>query len=70
MSALFDFRGFLVVLILTICTSAYIKAKFPSILSVRTGFRGIWWKFARIGERLSLLISLACLGMAVSLLLY
>jgi hypothetical protein len=70
MSALFDFRGFLVVLILTICTSTYIKAKFPSILSVRTGFRGIWWKCARVGERLSPVISLACLGMAVSLLLY
>lgn len=70
MSALFDFRSFCIVLLLTVCTCAYIKLRFPSFISARTGFRGIWWKFARIGERLSPLISLACLGMAVSLLIY
>lgn len=146
MSALFDFRSFCIVLLLTVCTCTYIKVRFPSVLNSRVGFRfvlssacgklaggervangrcmaarvdcqrgeenerplearqethrvrqdgpahtrptraspqsqspvshgsrhcrGIWWKFARIGERLSPLISLACLGMAVSLLVY
>jgi len=70
MSALFDFRSFVCVVLLTICSSAYVKSKFPALLSQRTGFRGVFWKFARIGERLSLWVSLACLGMAVSILFY
>ena len=49
MSALFDFKAFLTVVLLTICTCTYIKAKFPSLLNDRTGFRGLFWKAARIG---------------------
>ena len=50
MSALFDFKAFLTVVLLTICTCTYIKAKFPSLLNDRTGFRGLFWKAARIGK--------------------
>ena len=49
MSALFDFKAFLTVVLLTICTCTYIKGKFPSLLNDRTGFRGLFWKAARIG---------------------
>jgi hypothetical protein len=31
-------------------------------------FRGLFWKFARVGERLSPWVALACLGMAFSIL--
>eukprot|EP00889_Picochlorum_renovo_P008848 jgi/Picre1/35878/NNA_003337.t1 len=50
MSALFDFRSFVCVLLLTICTCTYIKLKAPSLFSQRTGFRGVFWKFARVGS--------------------
>jgi hypothetical protein len=52
MSALFDFKAFLTVVLLTICTCAYIKERFPKLLDDRTGFRGLFWKAARIGEQL------------------
>ena len=51
MSALFDFKAFLTVVLLTICTCTYIKAKFSSLLNDRTGFRGLFWKAARIGKQ-------------------
>ncbi|KAI8108586.1 hypothetical protein M9434_006611 [Picochlorum sp. BPE23] len=70
MSALFDFRSFVCVLLLTICTCTYIKLKAPSLFSQRTGFRGVFWKFARVGERLSLWVSLALIGMAVSIVFF
>lgn len=50
MSALFDFKAFLTVVLLTICTCTYIKGRFPALLNDRTGFRGLFWKAARIGE--------------------
>lgn len=37
MSALFDFNAFLTVVLLTICTCAYVKMRAPGILSERTG---------------------------------
>jgi Protein of unknown function (DUF1242) len=37
MSALFDFKAFLIVLLLTICTCTYVKLKAPSVLSDKTG---------------------------------
>ena len=39
MSALFDFRSFCIVLLLTVCTCTYIKVRFPSVLNSRVGFR-------------------------------
>ncbi|KAH7323017.1 hypothetical protein B0I35DRAFT_476913 [Stachybotrys elegans] len=70
MTALFKFESLILVLLLAICTSAYVHQIFPRILdSNKTGFFGIMWKFARIGERLSPYISIACVVMATRLLL-
>ncbi|KAJ8758934.1 hypothetical protein K2173_002713 [Erythroxylum novogranatense] len=49
MSALFNFHSFLTVVLLGICTCTYVKMHFPAILEQRTGFRGFFWKAARIG---------------------
>ncbi|XVE85294.1 hypothetical protein DITRI_Ditri17bG0080300 [Diplodiscus trichospermus] len=48
MSALFNFHSFLTVVLLGICTCTYLKLQFPAILEQRTGFRGFFWKAARI----------------------
>ncbi|WJX39530.1 hypothetical protein P8452_27062 [Trifolium repens] len=53
MSVLFNFHSFLTVILLGICACTYFKMQFPAILEQRTGFRGFFWKAARIGERLS-----------------
>lgn len=65
MSALFDFQSFLTVALLVICTSAFVKMSFPSLLTSGQGFRGVFWKAARIGERLSPWICAACCIMGV-----
>ncbi|KAJ9137020.1 hypothetical protein NKR19_g8334 [Coniochaeta hoffmannii] len=68
MSALFNFQSLLLVILLLICTSAYVHQMFPAILDRnKNGFMGIFWKCARIGERLSPYISLCCVFMAISL---
>ncbi|KAL9256977.1 kish-like protein [Drosera capensis] len=41
MSALFNFHSFLTVVLLGICTCAYVKMQFPAILEQRTG--GFVW---------------------------
>ncbi|XP_040947988.1 protein kish-like, partial [Gossypium hirsutum] len=48
-SALFNFHSFLTVVLLGICTCTFLKMQFPAILEQRTGFRGFFWKAARIG---------------------
>ncbi|PHH90192.1 hypothetical protein CDD83_4291 [Cordyceps sp. RAO-2017] len=69
MSALFNLQSLMLVLLLLTCTSAYIHQIFPRILdSNKDGPLGILWKFARIGERMSPYICLACVFMAVSML--
>ncbi|URE42355.1 hypothetical protein MUK42_32782 [Musa troglodytarum] len=60
MSALFNFHSFLTVVLLVICTCTYIKMQFPAILERKTGFRGFFWKAARIGERLSPWVAFGC----------
>ncbi|RAL65391.1 hypothetical protein DID88_000959 [Monilinia fructigena] len=69
MSALFNFQSALLVLLLLICTSAYAHQLFPSIMdrNKEGTFTGLFWKCARIGERLSPYISVCCVVMAVSL---
>ncbi|VDI04313.1 Hypothetical predicted protein, partial [Mytilus galloprovincialis] len=55
--------------LLLICTCAYIRSIAPRILDKnKTGVLGIFWKCARIGERLSPYVALCCVGMAVSIL--
>uniref|UniRef100_A0A8C7W0D0 Protein kish n=1 Tax=Oncorhynchus mykiss TaxID=8022 RepID=A0A8C7W0D0_ONCMY len=44
----------LTVILLLICTCAYLRAMTPSLLDKnKTGFLGIFWKCSRIGERKS-----------------
>jgi hypothetical protein len=66
-TAIFNFQSLLMVILLTICTSTYIHAMFPSFMdSKKDGILGIFWKAARIGERLSPYVSVCCILMAVS----
>lgn len=66
-SALFNFQSLLLVILLLICTCAYVHDMFPSVLDrKKDGPMGVFWKCARIGERLSPYISICCVGMAVS----
>jgi hypothetical protein len=76
MSALFDFASLLVVILLIICTSAYLRAwtlkrgadgELQSWLEAGGkhlgGVRGMAWKAARIGERLSPYVAVSCVVM-------
>ncbi|KAI8368569.1 hypothetical protein EDC96DRAFT_131734 [Choanephora cucurbitarum] len=68
MSAIFNFQSLLLVILLMICTCTYIRAQAPSLLDRnKTGVLGLFWKAARVGERLSPYVSLACIIMGVSL---
>ncbi|KAK3489711.1 hypothetical protein B0T13DRAFT_440586 [Neurospora crassa] len=65
MTALFNFQSLLLVIILLVCTSTYIHQMFPAILDRnKDGLMGIFWKCARIGERLSPYVSICCIFMA------
>ena len=83
MSALFDFASLLVVILLFICSTAYLRSIYPTIFANKadasaagqspatpkhTGFYGIAWKASRIGERLSPYVGLACIVMAFHIL--
>ncbi|KAF4314261.1 DUF1242-domain-containing protein [Botryosphaeria dothidea] len=66
-TALFNFQSLLLVILLLICTSTYVHAVAPGIMDRnKDGVFGIFWKFARVGERLSPYVSLCCILMAVS----
>lgn len=69
MTALFDEQSLAIVVVLFICTCTYIKMKAPTLLNTREGFRGILWKAARIGERLSPWVGLVCLAAGIGVLL-
>ncbi|OHW91920.1 transmembrane protein [Colletotrichum incanum] len=67
-TALFNFQSLLLVILLLVCTCAYVHQLIPAIMDRnKDGFMGIFWKFARVGERLSPYISLCCVVMAASL---
>lgn len=72
MSAIFDFPALLIVLLLLICTSAFVRAATMSTQtksSFLDGFKhgaiGLPWKAARIGERLSPWVAGSCVLAAV-----
>uniref|UniRef100_A0A8C5I5Z9 Protein kish n=1 Tax=Gouania willdenowi TaxID=441366 RepID=A0A8C5I5Z9_GOUWI len=68
-SAIFNFQSLLTVILLLICTCAYIRALTPSLLDKhKTGLLGIFWKCARIGERKSPWVACCCVIMAFSIL--
>ncbi|EPQ29874.1 uncharacterized protein PFL1_02547 [Pseudozyma flocculosa PF-1] len=65
MSALFNFQSLLLVILLLICTCTYVRATAPALVDRnKQGFMGLFFKAARIGERLSPYVSLACIIMA------
>ncbi|CDQ85072.1 unnamed protein product [Oncorhynchus mykiss] len=69
MSAIFNFQSLLTVILLLICTCAYLRAMAPSLLDKnKTGLLGIFWKCARIGERKSPYVAVCCVVMALSIL--
>ncbi|PHH54438.1 Protein kish-A [Ceratocystis fimbriata CBS 114723] len=69
MTALFNFQSLLLVILLLICTSTYMHAIFTSFMdNNKKGLMSIFWKCARIGERLSPYISICCVFMAMSIL--
>ncbi|ORX58951.1 transmembrane protein 167 precursor [Hesseltinella vesiculosa] len=74
MSAIFNFQSLILVILLLICTCTYVRAQAPSLVDRnKTGVMsnrplGLFWKAARIGERLSPYVSLACFLMAASIL--
>ncbi|KAF2256134.1 DUF1242-domain-containing protein [Trematosphaeria pertusa] len=67
MTALFNFQSLLLVILLTICTSTYAHYVFPGIMDRNKDsyYMAPFWKSARVGERLSPYVSLACVVMAV-----
>ncbi|XP_042544864.1 protein kish-A-like [Dipodomys spectabilis] len=68
MSAIFNFQSVFTVILLLICTCAYIRSMAPSILDRnKTGLLGIFWKCARTGERKSSYVSVCCIVMAFSI---
>ncbi|KAG0266087.1 hypothetical protein BG011_003295 [Mortierella polycephala] len=57
------------VILLMICTCTYVQSQTSLLDRNKTGVLGIFWKAARIGERLSPYVSLACICMGISLLM-
>jgi hypothetical protein len=55
----------LTVLLLAVCTFAYLRPRFGWISANRGGFEGIPWKLARVGERASPAVAVACIGMGL-----
>ncbi|SBT71131.1 conserved protein, unknown function [Plasmodium malariae] len=65
MSALFNLESMITVIILCICTCTYLKPRFPSIFdNKKNGFLGTLGKFAIIGDRLSIYVSIVCVILA------
>ncbi|KAL1733613.1 hypothetical protein EV714DRAFT_269572 [Schizophyllum commune] len=70
MSALFNFQSLLLVILLVICTCTYVRGIMPRLIDRnKEGFLGLFWMSARIGERLSPYVALACVAMAVKILM-
>ncbi|PSN41145.1 Protein kish-A, partial [Blattella germanica] len=70
-SALFNFQSLLTVVLLLICTCAYVRSLFPSLLDRnKVGLLGTFWKCARIGERKSPYVAASCVIMAFSILFW
>mmetsp|Transcript_21265 Transcript_21265/g.46092 ORF Transcript_21265/g.46092 Transcript_21265/m.46092 type:complete len:84 (-) Transcript_21265:471-722(-) len=82
MSAIFDFSSLLTVILLIICTCAYLREMRPTIFDggktlqpgdtrlKRSGVTGFCWKMSRIGERLSPYVGVSCAVMAIHLLFF
>ena len=51
-------------ILLFICTCAYLRPRMKFLDNHKKGLSGIFWKAARIGERLSPWVAASCLFMA------
>ncbi|PAV15043.1 Transmembrane 167A [Pyrrhoderma noxium] len=68
MSALFHFPSLLLVILLLICSCTYVRSVMPTLIDRnKSGFLGVFWMCARIGERLSPYVALACITMAITI---
>ncbi|KAI6111800.1 hypothetical protein EDD16DRAFT_1190842 [Pisolithus croceorrhizus] len=68
-SALFNFQSLLRVILLMICTCTYVRAVAPRLIDRnKEGILGLFFMSARIGERLSPYVAIACVAMAVTML--
>ncbi|XP_036152856.1 protein kish-A-like [Myotis myotis] len=69
MSAIFNFQSLLTVILLLICTYAYIRSLASSLLDRnKTELFGIFWKCTRTGEQKSSYVAVCCIVMAFSIL--
>lgn len=64
-SAIFNLPGLLTILLLFICTCAYLRPKLSWINNHRRGLLGTFFMAGRVGERASFVIAPACIVMAV-----
>ncbi|NWU72029.1 KISHA protein, partial [Pterocles burchelli] len=69
-SAIFNFQSLLTVVLLLICTCAYIRSLAPSLLDKnKTGYFCLFWVFSLLsGERKSPYVSVCCVVMAFCIL--
>ncbi|XP_036717177.1 protein kish-A-like [Balaenoptera ricei] len=68
-SAIFNFQSLLTVILLLLCTCAYILSLALSLLDRnKTGLLGIFWKCVRTGERNSPYVAVCCIVVAFSIL--
>ena len=68
-SALFDFPSLLVVVLLMVCSCAYLRERTGWIQQYKkTALGGVLYKFSVLGRRLSPFVSAACLVMAFHML--
>ncbi|XP_055125595.1 protein kish-A-like [Symphalangus syndactylus] len=69
MSAIFNFQSLLNIILLLICTCAYIRSLAPSLLDRNeTGLLGVFWKCIRIGEWKISYVAVCCMVMGFSIL--
>ncbi|XP_031788186.1 protein kish-A isoform X2 [Nasonia vitripennis] len=69
--ALFNFQSLLAIILMMICTCAYIRLILPNLMDRnKKGFLGVFWKFARIGERKSPYVAACCMLMSISILFW
>jgi hypothetical protein len=71
MSALLNFQSFLVCILLFICSSTYLRAQLPSYIKrEKEGLLALIYKGSVIGTRLSPYVSISCLAMGITVLLF
>lgn len=76
-TAILNFASMLLILVLFICTCAYVRAvtmnrqtRTSFLDSHKHGVTGLAWKAARVGERLSPWVAAACVAMAIHVLIF